>query len=174
MEFYPKPPGRPPGGSPGLLWGSGRPVGLEKLVDSMTCKLSPTTKFDLAPSFPEVQRMFSHVSLAVFSRFAVRRSKKVQKTGDNARFATKNAVFPRKNGRFTHPSWTMDGPRYTQASPSECQKNRHSQAKLALPRPRNLATDPQVGPTGLWHQEDVICNPPAPMVKEVYRDRITP
>ena len=160
--MFPKLLGRPAGRSPGVLGTSWGPVGLGKLVDSMTSKLPPATRLSFGP----VLRRSGSARL-------VPRSKNAQKTEDNARFDSKNGRFLAKNGRFTHPSWTMDGPRYTQASPRSAKKC-HSQAKLALPRPRNLATDPQVGPTGLWHQEDVICNPPAPMVKEVYRDRITP
>ena len=55
IKYFPNPPGRGLGGSGGPVWGSGRPVGLEKLVDSMTCKLTPTTKIDLAPVFWEVR-----------------------------------------------------------------------------------------------------------------------
>ena len=44
-----KPPGEGPGGSPGVLGRSEKPVGLEKLVDSMTSKLTPTTKLSFSP-----------------------------------------------------------------------------------------------------------------------------
>ena len=48
-EFFSKPPGRPLWGSGGVSWGSGGPVGLEKLVDSLTRRISPTTKFGFGP-----------------------------------------------------------------------------------------------------------------------------
>ena len=37
------------GGSGGLVWGVWGAVGLEKLVDSLTWRLSPTTKFGSDP-----------------------------------------------------------------------------------------------------------------------------
>ena len=51
LKTFKKLLGRVSGGSPGVclgLWGA---VGLEKLVDSMTCKLFPATKIDLDPGF---------------------------------------------------------------------------------------------------------------------------
>ena len=70
------------GGSPGGLgrcWGA---VGLGKLVDSMTSKLPPTTKFEFRP----VLRRSGSARL-------VPRSKNGQKTEDNDRFDSKMLVF---------------------------------------------------------------------------------
>ena len=97
------------GGGFGGSGGSGNPVGLERLVDSMTSKLPPTTKI-----------VFRPVLFGSGSARLVRRSKKVQKTEDNARFDSKNAVFPRKNGRFTHPSW----PAKARGTPSQVEGSR--------------------------------------------------
>ena len=73
--YFFKPPWGGPGGSSGGLWGSGKAVGLEKLVDSMTCKLPPTTKIHLAP-------LFGGSSLE-FPRHVQGDPRKVQKTDDN-------------------------------------------------------------------------------------------
>ena len=54
MYFFQTPPGGS-GGSPGGLWGLWRPVGLEKLVDSLTWRISPSPKIDLRPAFLEPQ-----------------------------------------------------------------------------------------------------------------------
>ena len=75
------------GGGPGGLGRSGEPVGLEKLVDSMTWRISPSPRFGFRPVF------FGSGSARL-----VRRSKNAQKTEDNARFDSKNAVFCAKNG----------------------------------------------------------------------------
>ena len=71
LEFHPNPPGRVLGGLLGLWEAPGNPVGLEKLIDSMTSKLPPTTKFDLAPKFWRVRLRIS--------RTCPRRSKKSAK-----------------------------------------------------------------------------------------------
>ena len=49
IQYFFKPFWGGPGGSPGVLGRSWGAVGLETLIDSMTCKLSPATKIDLEP-----------------------------------------------------------------------------------------------------------------------------
>ena len=107
-KLFPNPPG-------GLVWGSGRPPGglgrsgkavlLGKLVDSMTWRISPTTKFGFRP-----------VLFGSGSARLVPRSKNAQKTEDNARLDSKNAVFgakmddSRDGQRYFHPSWPAEWP----------------------------------------------------------------
>ena len=103
IEIISKTPGGLLGGSPGGLWGLWRPVGLEKLVDSMTCKLTPTTKIDLEPVLLR-SGSFQHQKKA---HKIVRHPKKSKKTGDNDRFDSKNAVFCAK---MEEPRMAMHGP----------------------------------------------------------------
>ena len=82
IEILPKLLGGSPGRSPGLLGGSGKAVLLGKLVDSMTWRLSPSTGSGFSPvldrSGPGQARP---------------KSKNAQKTEDNDRFDSRNAVF---------------------------------------------------------------------------------
>ena len=129
IQYYFKPPGGGSGGSPGALgrvWGGSFAWKTEKLVDSMTSKLPPAPKFGFSP----VLRRPGSARL-------VRRSKNAQKTEDNALIDSRNAVFCRKNGHLHDHGRPASPP---------IPKKWHFQAKLASPRLRNLATDPQVGP----------------------------
>ena len=156
IQIISKPSWGSPGRSPGVLGGSWGPVLLEKLVDSMTCKLPPTTRLSFSP----VLRRPGPARL-------VRRSKKVQ-TPRIMLVSTPRRPFFGQKRTIHSPKLAGHGWRYSQASPSECQKC-HSQAQLASPRFKNLATDPQVGPTGLWQTRQChSISPPVIHRVEVY------
>ena len=145
--MFPKLLGRPAGRSPGVLGTSWGPVGLGKLVDSMTSKLPPATRLSFGP----VLRRSGSARL-------VPRSKNAQKTEDNARFDSKNAVFWAE----MDDSLTQVGRPWLEVHPGkseECQKC-HSQAQLGSKSPRSLATHPFGGPMQdqAIKQEDVIEN----------------
>ena len=120
LQFIFKPPGEVSWGSPGGLGSSWGAVGLEKLVDSMTCKLFPATKIHLAPLLgrsgmvPNSKKnTFSHVSMAVFKNWPSE-VKKSQKTKDNDRFYFKKLVFgvqkwtnPRDGHAWSRQVWTQ-------------------------------------------------------------------
>ena len=128
-KFFPQLLGRPPGRSTGGLGSSGRPVGLEKLVDSMTCKLSPTTKIDLAPLFWRVQLRSSKACPGKSKNF----SENHKNFQGNPGSEPKTLVFPaqnwpvRENGRILQRTHCV-GPN------AMWSKKCHSQAKHSSPR----------------------------------------
>ena len=113
----------------------------------MTWRISPSPKFGFRP-----------VLFGSGSARLVPRSKNAQKTEDNARFDSKNAVF----GAEMDDSLTQAGRPWLEVHPGkseECQKC-HSQAQLGSKSPRSLATHPFGGPMQdqAIKQEDVIEN----------------
>ena len=163
MYFF-KPSWGGPGGSPGGLGGSGNPVGLEKLVDSMTCKLSPTTKIHLAPNFWRVQLRISKNFLKnprisqkiprISKEILVLSPKMAEKPKEMLSFSPKCSFFQHKSARqgFYGPVWQ----RPPSGAPMPCGP------KNAIPKPNcvfraygsplMLAMGPIRGPTGLWHK----------------------
>ena len=136
IQIISKPSWGSPGRSPGVLGGSWGPVLLEKLVDSMTCKLPPTTRLSFSP----VLRRPGPARL-------VRRSKKVQTPRIMLVSTPKMPFFGQK--RTIHsPKLAGHAPRYTQPSSRMSAKNAIPKPNWPLRGPPNLATAPFGGPNG--------------------------
>ena len=141
-----------------MLWG---PVGLERPIDSMTCKLTPATKIDLTPIFVEPRTKSSPMCRCPFlSKSAV--------FGQKWR---EMEVSSQKLPFFGHKLSNQEMPKNTSTQVVSHACPEVLPAKLAGHGPRYTMTScngPLRGPNHEWPQEDVKNNHPTPWSKTIY------
>ena len=124
-----------------MLWG---PVGLEKPIDSMTWRISPTTKFSSAPSFPRVRLGPARP-----------RSKNPQKTEGNGGFQSKMACLGinwpvRDFQSYTGPSWPAKPSVHESKKVQKTEGNARFESKIVVfwaKNEKSRAPPAQVGPS---------------------------